>query len=279
MNDPNGRTGHRERLRAEPLGPGASAGLVFKGRIDGSALWDAEHPNLHTLTLVLRAGDRRLETVVRRVGFREIEIAGTRLFVNGRPVKLRGVNRHEVHPLRGRSLTPELWRRDAELFRAANMNYIRTSHYPPAEEFLDACDEKGLFVECEAPLVWVQHGANETWKTENPQDPKYLPAIRQAVAETVAFNRLHPSILFWSLANESGWSPHLRPGRGDGQGHGPDPAEELPRPGLRRLQQPRLGRAADRQLSLSRAPGPGPGRLAAAAPAPSLRRVLPSQLL
>ncbi|MBS1226210.1 MAG: lacZ 3 [Candidatus Aminicenantes bacterium] len=207
LNDANGRGGRRERLRAEPLGPGASTRVVFKGRIGGAALWDAEHPNLHTLTLDLRAGDRRLETVVRRVGFREIEIAGTRLFVNGRPVKLRGINRHEVHPLRGRSLTPELWRRDAELFRAANMNYIRTSHYPPAEEFLDACDELGLFVECEAPLVWVQHGANETWKTENPQDPKYLPYLLRAVGETVAFNRHHPSILFWSLANESGWSP------------------------------------------------------------------------
>jgi len=207
LSDANGRGGRRERLRAEPLGPGASTRLVFKGRIGGAALWDAEHPNLHILTLDLRAGDRRLETVVRRVGFREIEIAGTRLFVNGRPVKLRGINRHEVHPLSGRSLTPELWRRDAELFRAANMNYIRTSHYPPAEEFLDACDELGLFVECEAPLVWVQHGANETWKTENPQDPKYLPYLLRAVGETVAFNRHHPSILFWSLANESGWSP------------------------------------------------------------------------
>jgi hypothetical protein len=209
LTDPGGRVVRRETLRAESIGAGGTDRLSFQGTVDGGALWESEHPRLHTLVLELRAGGRRLEKVVRRVGFREVEIAGTRLFVNGRPVKLRGIDRHEVHPLRGRSLTPELWRKDAELFRLANINYIRTSHYPPAEEFLDACDELGLFVECEAPLVWIQHGANETWKTEDPRDPKYLPYIKRAVAETIAFNRRHPSIIFWSLANESGWSPHF----------------------------------------------------------------------
>jgi hypothetical protein len=209
ISDPDGRTVYRRTQLYPALGPAEEALLVFEGTVDSAALWDAEHPNLHTLGLELRTGGRPLEKIVRRVGFREIEVAGTRLFVNGRPIKLRGINRHEVHPLRGRSLTPELWRKDAELFRAANMNYIRTSHYPPAEEFLDACDELGLFVECEAPLVWIQHGANETWKTEDPNDPKYLPDIKRAVAETVAFNKHHPSIIFWSLANESGWSPHF----------------------------------------------------------------------
>ncbi|HSA94526.1 MAG TPA: glycoside hydrolase family 2 TIM barrel-domain containing protein [Acidobacteriota bacterium] len=206
---PDGHTVLRRTLAVPRLGRGDRKRLSFEGVADGSALWESEHPRLHTIALELRAGGRSLEKVVRRVGLREIEVAGTRLFVNGRAVKLRGVNRHEVHPLRGRSLTPELWRKDAELFRAANMNYIRTSHYPPAEEFLDACDELGLFVECEAPLVWVQHGANETWKTEDPADPKYLPYIERAVAETIAFNRLHPSIIYWSLANESGWSAHF----------------------------------------------------------------------
>lgn len=204
---PDGRMVLGHALPVPALGRGASTRLSFEGSVDAASLWESEHPRLHILALELRAGGRSLEKVVRRVGFREIEVAGTRLFINGRTVKLRGINRHEAHPLRGRSLTPELWRRDAELFRAANMNYIRTSHYPPAEEFLDACDELGLFVECEAPLVWVQHGANETWKTEDPLDPKYLPYIQRAVAETIAFNRHHPSVILWSLANESGWSP------------------------------------------------------------------------
>lgn len=209
MADPDGRTVLERTLAVPALGEGAASLLVFDAEIRDAALWDVEHPRLHTLVLELRAGGRTRERIVRKVGLRQIEVAGTRLFVNGRAVKLRGINRHESHPLSGRSLTPELWRKDAELFRAANMNYIRTSHYPPAEEFLDACDELGLFVECEAPLVWVQHGANETWKTEDPTDPKFLPHIKRAVAETIAFNRRHPSIIAWSLANESGWSPHF----------------------------------------------------------------------
>ena len=209
LSDPAGRVLYRGTRPFSRPGPAELLTIPFEGTIEDAALWDPEHPRLHTLTIELSAGGRSRETVVRRVGFREIAIAGTRLFVNGRPVKLRGINRHEVHPLRGRSLTPELWRRDAELFRAANINFVRTSHYPPAEEFLDACDELGLFVECEAPLVWIQHGANETWKTEDPRDPKYLAPILGAVAETIAFNRRHPSIIFWSLANESGWSPHF----------------------------------------------------------------------
>lgn len=208
LRGPDGRAVYRETRLVDGPGPSGDTVIPFAGGIEAPALWEAEHPRLHALTVeVVRGGSR--ETVVRRVGLREIRVAGTRLFVNGRPVKLRGINRHEVHPLRGRSLTPELWRRDAELFRAANINLIRTSHYPPAEEFLDACDELGLFVECEAPLVWVQHGANETWKTEDPSDPRYRPYIERAVAETIAFNRRHASVILWSLANESGWSPHF----------------------------------------------------------------------
>jgi len=209
LSDPEGRVLERQTKPFSRPGPGELLTIPFDGTVAGSSLWDPEHPRLHTLAIELGADGRTIESVVRPAGFREIAIAGTRLFVNGRPVKLRGINRHEVHPLRGRSLTPALWRKDAELFRAANINFIRTSHYPPAEEFLDACDEIGFFVECEAPLVWVQHGANETWKTEDPRDPKYLAPIEGAVAETIAFNRRHPSIIAWSLANESGWSPHF----------------------------------------------------------------------
>ena len=207
--DPEGESILRTTKGKLSLKTGQSGRFAFSGPLKDRDLWDAEHPRLHRLSVDLIAGGRTVETVTRRVGFREVEVAGTRVLVNGRPVKLKGINRHETHPLLGRSLTPELWRKDAELFRAANINYIRTSHYPPAEEFLDACDELGLFVECEAALVWVNHGANEFWKKENPTDPKFRPLILRAVAENVAFNRRHPSVIFWSLANESGWSGHF----------------------------------------------------------------------
>ncbi len=175
----------------------------------GPRKWDNEHPYLYTLTCTLEYGGRIRETLRRRIGFRQIEVQGDRVLVNGLPIKLRGINRHEAHPLRGRSLTPKLCREDALKFRAANINYIRTSHYPPAEEFLDACDELGLFVECEAPLCWVQHGANANWNQPgwDYRDRRFFLPLLLANLESIELNRDHPSILMWSLANESRWSP------------------------------------------------------------------------
>jgi hypothetical protein len=206
---PDGVEVLRKDRTMETLRPGETRPVAMNADVPAPLLWDAEHPNLYNLALELYAGRALLERTSRRIGFREVEAAGTRVFVNGRPVRIRGINRHETHPLLGRSLTPELWRADAELFRAANINSIRTSHYPPAEEFLDACDELGLFVECESALVWINHGANDFWKANDPLDARFRPLILRAVAENIAFNRNHPSILFWSLANESGWSPHF----------------------------------------------------------------------
>jgi len=160
------------------------------------AKWDSEHPNLYTLTIELKADGKLLETVTQRVGFRQVEVRGNQMFVNNMPVKLRGICRHEADPLRGRSLAPGTWRKDAELFRAGNCNYIRTSHYPPAEEFLEACDELGLFVECEAPFCW----ASQTKIT-----PAEVPdLITRQHLEMLEAYRNHPSITQWSLANESG---------------------------------------------------------------------------
>jgi hypothetical protein len=192
----------------EAIQPGAEAAKSFEAGVVAPRKWDAEHPRLYRLIVELKSGGRVRQTIERKFGFRQVEVAGSQLFVNGVPVKIRGVNRHETHPLYGRSLTPELWRKDAELFRAANINYVRTSHYPPAEEFLDACDALGLFVECEAPLVWINHAANGKWKKENPDDPRFYPSIERAIGEMIAFHAGHPCILYWSLANESGWGPN-----------------------------------------------------------------------
>ena len=185
-----------------------SVHLAPKIQISPALSWDPEHPRLYTLlTELVGQHGEVLEQISQRVGFRRIEIRGNQLFVNNAPVKLRGSCRHEVDPLRGRSLTPELWQKDAELFRAANVNYIRTSHYPPAEEFLDLCDEYGFFVECEAPLCWVEHGANAVWQNWNYQDAKFFPYLLRANFENLAANRNHPCVTIWSLANESRWSP------------------------------------------------------------------------
>lgn len=169
--------------------------------------WDPEHPGLYRLTTSLIVDGKVLQTNSQKIGFRQIELRGNQFFVNNHPIKLRGVNRHEVHPLRGRSLTPELCRRDVELFRAGNCNYIRTSHYPPSEEFLQACDEMGMFVESEASLCWIDHGASPVWKLWNYLDTKYLQYMVRANLENVLSGQSHPCVIIWSLGNESRWSP------------------------------------------------------------------------
>ncbi|GAA3569205.1 glycoside hydrolase family 2 protein [Snuella lapsa] len=169
--------------------------------------WNAESPYLYVLTTELLQDKEILQKNEQKVGFRQIQVIGSELYVNGKPVKLHGVNRHSVHPITGRSLSPEMERLDAELFKKANCNYIRTSHYPPSEEFLNAADELGLFVESEASLTWIQHGASPIWGHWDYKDGKFLPYFLQANLDNVQANKNHPSVIIWSLANESRWSP------------------------------------------------------------------------
>ena len=157
--------------------------------------WDPEHPNLYFLECALFHNGKELTKVVRRFGFRQIEVRGNQVFVNNQPIKLRGVCRHEVHPLRGRSLNGNQWYEDVKLFRDGNVNYIRTSHYPPNEKLLEACDELGMFVEVEGPFCWA---------SKKPvTNANYFEGIVQPLLEMVEMNKSHPSVLHWSIANES----------------------------------------------------------------------------
>ena len=169
--------------------------------------WDAEHPDLYKLNLFIESGENS-ETVTKKIGFRKIEIAGNKVFLNGKPIKLRGVNRHETDPLLGRSLNQSIWLKDALLFKKANVNYIRTSHYPPGEEFLAICDSIGLYVELENPLCWIGHPANAKWEGSASYDPIYYPYFEQVSRESIGLLGNHPSILIWSMANESAWGPN-----------------------------------------------------------------------
>ncbi len=185
-----------------------SASFSISKSVQSVAKWDMEHPNLYLLTTELYSSTGvLLQTVQQRIGFRQIDIKGNQLLINGMPVKLHGVNRHEIYPLTGRSLSAELCRKDAEMFRQANCNFIRTSHYPPSEEFLEAADELGLFVESESSLCWIQHGATPVWGIWNYLDPVYIPLMVQANMEKMIAQRNHPSVIIWSLGNESRWSP------------------------------------------------------------------------
>lgn len=163
--------------------------------VKAPAKWDPEHPNLYRLECSVEKDGRPVMTAQRRVGFRKIKTEGNQVLVNGHAVKLRGVCRHEVMPLRGRSLEGDIWRQDVDMFRRGNVNYIRTSHYPPDEALLDACDELGMFVEVEAPLCWAH-------QTAVSDEDHYDVLVNQHI-EMVNRDRSHPSVLMWSMGNES----------------------------------------------------------------------------
>ncbi|MCK4564874.1 MAG: glycoside hydrolase family 2 [Verrucomicrobia bacterium] len=198
-----------QTIQIPEIKPGMTRVVSASIPVTSPKQWDNEHPNLYDLECQLRLNEKTLEKISKRFGFRQVEVRGNRMLVNGKPIKLAGVCRHEAHPLLGRALTREQWRKDAELYMTGNVNFIRTSHYPPAEEFIEACDELGLFVELEAPVCWVGHHANKSWKKLNYRDPKWYPYMLQANIETIRFHRNNPSIILWSLANESCWSDNF----------------------------------------------------------------------
>ncbi len=160
-------------------------------------LWSAEFPNLYALSLSLQGADgQTTERVSRRVGIREISIEKGVFLVNHVPVKLAGICRHDVYPTLGTAITPEVWKKDLTLMKAANFNAVRTSHYPYGSGFYDLCDEMGFYVLDEEPFCWV-----------NCDDPTLTPAFEQRAREAVQRDKNHPCVVIWGVGNEN------KPGR------------------------------------------------------------------
>jgi hypothetical protein len=171
--------------------------------------WDAEHPNLYTLAAELIVRGSTVEKLERRIGFRKVERRKNQLYVNGDAVKLRGVCRHDTHPLLGRASTPEQDEKDAVLLRDANVNFVRTSHYPPAESFLEACDRHGIYVEEESAVCFV----SASWAVSgggSESAPEFTARYMNQFAEMIERDRSHPSVVVWSLGNESRWGPNFQ---------------------------------------------------------------------
>ncbi|WP_026554594.1 glycoside hydrolase family 2 TIM barrel-domain containing protein [Arthrobacter sp. 35W] len=159
--------------------------------------WSAESPRLYRGTLT-SAG----ETIELRIGFRTIGIHDGVLLANGRPVFFRGVNRHEHHPDTGRTLDRETMVQDIVAMKQNNINAVRTSHYPPHPEFIRLCDEYGLWVVEEADLE--THGfIYAGWEGNPPADPQWLPAMMDRTRRMVERDKNSPSVVVWSMANES----------------------------------------------------------------------------
>ncbi|NLX37823.1 MAG: DUF4981 domain-containing protein [Chloroflexi bacterium] len=165
--------------------------------------WTAETPNLYRLLLTLKdpCGDP-IEAETCRVGFRKVEIVDGQLLVNGVAIKIRGVNRHDHDPDGGKVVTYESMVQDITLMKQHNINTVRCSHYPNDPRWLDLCDEYGLFVIDEGNLE--SHGL---WSKPS-LDPQWRTAFMERVVRMVQRDRNHPSIIIWSLGNESGWGPN-----------------------------------------------------------------------
>ena len=169
--------------------------------------WDSEHPSCYALDVILIIGGQEIQKHSRRIGFRKVERRKNQLFINGDKVKLRGVCRHDTHPLSGRSVTPGIDEQDALLLRDANVNFVRTSHYPPSETFLDACDRVGIYVEEETAVCFVDQAWSIATPTESNSD--FTSRFLNQFAEMIERDRSHPSVILWSLGNESKWGSNF----------------------------------------------------------------------
>lgn len=162
--------------------------------IQGVAPWTAETPNLYKINGVLRGSDY---AVTRSIGFRSIGVDGSALTVNGSPIRLRGVERHEQHPLLGRRTDLEMWQKDVALMKECNVNNVFTCHYPHPPGFLDLCDREGLWVIDESPTVWVDSLTADS-------EAEFLNLVRP-ILEMIERDRSRPSVVVWMLADECSW--------------------------------------------------------------------------
>ena len=165
--------------------------------------WSAEIPNLYTLYITLQdASGKVLEVIPAKVGFRTVEIKNAQFLINGQAVYIKGVNRHEHHPLTAHVLSEADMRRDIELMKQLNINAVRMSHYPNHPLFYELCDEYGLYVCDEANIE--SHGMGYDLDRTLGNDYRWLKAHLDRVMRMYERDKNHPCVVFWSLGNEAG---------------------------------------------------------------------------
>jgi beta-galactosidase len=182
---------------------GGEVEVDFRHTVPAPRHWTAETPNLYTLLITLKnQDDSTVEALSQRVGFRNVEITGGLLLVNGRPVVIKGVDRHEHDPVTGHVVPRELMRQDVQLMKEFNINAVRTSHYPNDPYWYDLADEYGLYIVDEADIEShgmgydpaVTLGNNALWQAQH----------LDRTIRMVERDKNHPSIIIWSLGNEAG---------------------------------------------------------------------------
>lgn len=201
LKDPSGNILAEENWGKHLLEKNKTLRLEKKIAVSNPLLWNAETPHLYELALRIRSKEN--VDYRQKVGFRKIQIEAGRFLVNGAPILFRGVNHHDTHPVRGRAVTEADILEDLLLMKRHNINAVRTSHYPSTPAFYRLCDELGLYVISECDLE--THGFH--YKVgENPSHwPEWKSAYLDRMSRMVETYKNHPSIVMWSLGNESGF--------------------------------------------------------------------------
>ena len=172
--------------------------------VENPAKWTAETPTLYTTVITLEKDGKVEETLSHRTGFRKVEIKGRVFMVNGKPVKLKGANRHEMNPETGHTLSEADMIQDLVMLKKANCNHVRTSHYSNDPRWYELCDEWGIYLVAEANVEC--HGYYGVLDNE----PRFERMIVDRNVANVENFKNHPSVLIWSMGNECGGGENLR---------------------------------------------------------------------
>ena len=168
--------------------------------------WTAETPHLYTVLIALKQGDKVLEVIRQRVGFRHIEIKGGQLLINGQPILIKGADRHELDPDGGYIVSLERMIQDIKIMKYLNINAVRTCHYPDDPRWYDLCDEYGIYLTAESNLE--SHGMGYREQTLAKRED-FEKAHLERQEGNVCSHKNHPSIIVWSLGNEAGYGPNF----------------------------------------------------------------------
>ena len=181
---------------------GNQAKLVITGDVENPLKWSAEKPNLYTLVFELKdAAGTVIEILEERIGFRELEIKNAQMLVNGVPVMIKGVNRHEHDPRLGRTMTKETIEKDFQLMKELNINSIRTCHYPNDPLFYDLADQWGFYI-CDEVNAECHYGEHFlAWQ------PGWETAFMDRTIRYLQRDKNHPCVIMWSMGNECGLAP------------------------------------------------------------------------
>lgn len=193
------------KLVARNIGIASSstAKVALSGFVQNPLKWSAEQPNLYTITYELKNDQgNTIEAFTERIGFREVELEGEVLRVNGIAVKLNGVNSHMHHPEHGQAVPYETMKKDLLIMKQYNINAVRTCHYPPSPEYLELADEIGMYIIDEV-------GDEAHNNIQLSYDSTFTEMYRDRSRKLVYRDRNHPSVIMWSAGNEAGSGPNI----------------------------------------------------------------------